>query len=174
MRTRACGLLLCLAALCLLAAVLGTGISFLFVSSSNREDAEAGHVGVAASAILVALGSPALLMAVAVAPPSSRTQLWRSFLRWLLVAAMMVIPTGVLFGPSGGFHHHIGFGLPFFYMVWNGEDPAPGSFQIIQGYEVWFIPWRFGMLLAIWIAVLCGAIGLVRPARLPIDVACET
>jgi hypothetical protein len=75
-------------------------------------------------------------------------------------------PTALLFGPTGGFHHHIGFGpFPFFYMVWNGEDPAFGSFQIVKGYEVWFDPFRFGLLLVVWIAVVGFAIGIVRPTR---------
>src|SRR5262245_54756182 len=74
----------------------------------------------------------------------------------------MVIPSGLLFGPSGEFHHHIGFGpFPFFYMVWNGEDPAPGSLQIIKGYEVWFNPMRFGVLLAIWLVLFAGAVRLM-------------
>lgn len=78
----------------------------------------------------------------------------------------MVIPTAVLFGPTGGFHHAIGFGpFPFFYMVWNGEDPAPGSFQIIEGYEVWFDPLRFGVLLVVWIVIVVLAFSIVRPVR---------
>lgn len=166
MRRLPCALLLGVAALSLLAAVLATSISMLFLTKPDVEFAEAGRAGLAISATLVAFGSPALLMAVAVSPPSDRTEVWRSFLRWLVVAALMVIPTAALFGPSGGFHHHIGFGFPMFYMVWNGEDPAPGSFQIVTGYEVWFIAWRFGMLLAIWVVLLFGAIALVRPSRM--------
>ena len=82
------------------------------------------------------------------------------------VAALMVIPSGLLFGPSGGFHHHIGFGpFPFFYMVWNGEDPAPGSLQIVRGYEVWFNPFRFGILLVVWAVVFATAVGTIRPGQ---------
>jgi hypothetical protein len=78
----------------------------------------------------------------------------------------MVMPTGLLFGPSGGFHHHIGFGpFLFFYMVWNGEDPTPGSLQIVPGYEVWFDPVRFGVLSAVWLAVFAMVVGWVRPTQ---------
>jgi hypothetical protein len=166
MQRRTCGLLLAPAALCLLAGVLGAGISFLFVTSPNNEDAEAGRVGLVASVVLLALGGVSLAGAVAATWPADRPQVWRSFFWWGVVAAIMVIPTGLLFGPSGGFHRHIGFGpFPFFYMVWNGEDPAPGSLQIVTGYEVWFDPVRFGVLLAIWLAVFAGTVGLVRPTQ---------
>jgi hypothetical protein len=177
MRRRICGLLLVPAALCLLAGVLGVGISLLFVISPNNENAEfvispnnenaeAGRIGLVASVVLLAVGGVSLASAVAATLPADRPQVWRSFFWWGVVAAIMVIPTGLLFGPTGGFHHHIGFGpLPFFYMVWNGEDPAPGSLQIVTGYEVWFDPVRFGVLLAIWLAVFAGAVGLVRPTQ---------
>jgi hypothetical protein len=158
------GLLLAPAALCLLAGVLGGVISLLFAGSPNTEDAEAGRVGLITSAVLLGLGGLPLLTAVAATRRADRARLWSSFFWWGVVAAVMVVPTGLLFGPSGGFHHHIGFGpFPFFYMVWNGEDPAPGSLQIVTGYEVWFNPLRFAVLLAIWVVVFAGAVGLVRP-----------
>jgi hypothetical protein len=80
----------------------------------------------------------------------------------------MAIPTALLFGPNGGFHHHIDFGpFPSRYKVWNGADPAPGSFQIVPGYEVWFDPLRFALLLLVWLLVCVLAIGIVRPFSKP-------
>jgi hypothetical protein len=155
------------AAFCLLAGVLGIGISALFLTSPHKDELNAGRVGLVAGAVLLGYGSLSLGLAFALAHPSRRTGLRVSFRRWMVVAAVMLVPTAVLFGPSGGFHHHYGFGpLPFFYMVWNGEDPAPGSFQIVKGYEVWFDPVRFGLLFAVWVVLLAAlTIGIIRPAR---------
>ena len=85
--------------------------------------------------------------------------------RLCLVIGIMAVPTWMLFGPAGGVHHHIGFGQPLFYMVWNGEDPAPGSFQIVKGYEVWFDPLAFALLLLIWLAILVVVVLVIRPVR---------
>ncbi len=82
-----------------------------------------------------------------------------------LVFGIMIVPTGIVFGPSGAFHHHIGFGRPIFYMVWNGEDPAPGSFQLVEGYEVWFDPLRFALLFLIWLTVLAVVVIVIRAFR---------
>jgi hypothetical protein len=77
----------------------------------------------------------------------------------------MAAPTRFLFGPGGGFHHMIGFGpFPFFYMVWNGEDPA-GGFQIIQGYDVWLDPIRLAVLVVVWLAILSVILFFVRVVR---------
>src|SRR5205823_5468235 len=97
MRMRTCGLLLAPAALCLLAGVLGVGISFLFVASPNPEDAEAGRVGLVASAVLLGFGGVLLFGAVAATRRPDRPQVWRSFFWWGVVAAIMVIPSGSLF-----------------------------------------------------------------------------
>jgi hypothetical protein len=91
-------------------------------------------------------------------------RLFDPLLRWCVVLGIMAMPTWLLFAPVGGFHHHIGFGL-LFYMVWNGEDPSPGSFQIIEGYEVWIDPIRFAVTLLLWLAILVGVLVVVRPVR---------
>lgn len=156
--------LLAPSALSLLAGVLGLAVSSLGLSSGSKDELKAGRIGLAASAVLFTLGGVLLLSALALASTSDRARLWRAFFRWLIVAAFMVIPTALLFGPSGGFHHHIGFGpFPFFYMVWNGEDPARGSFQIVEGYEVWLDPIRFGILVGGWIFVFVIVIAVAGP-----------
>jgi hypothetical protein len=76
----------------------------------------------------------------------------------------MVLPTWLLFGPIAGFHHHVAFGI-FFYMVWNGEDPAPGSFQLIEGYEVHVDPIRLAVSCLAWLMVLASVIILVTAIR---------
>ena len=167
MRYLICGLLLTTAAFCLLAGALGIGLGFYFAFSPNNEENAVGSMALVASALLLGLAIASLLSAVTGTPWRDRPRTWQSFTWWGIVAAIMVIPSGLLFGPSGAFHHHIGFGFPWFYMVWNGEDPAPGSFQIVQGYEIGFDPLRFGALLAIWLAVFVWAVTLVRPTRPP-------
>ena len=147
-------------------AALGLGISCLFVGSSLKDYVNAGRVGLFAAGVVFSYGGLSLFVAFALAAPGDRPSLFWTFFRWMVVAAIMVIPTALLFGPTGGFHHQIGFGpFPFFYMVWNGEDPGPGSFQIIEGYEVGFSPLRCGVPLVIWVVIFVVAIALVRPAR---------
>jgi hypothetical protein len=156
--------LLAPSALSLLAGVLGLAVSALCLSSGGKDEVNAGRVGLAASTVLLALGGLLLLAAFALASPPDRRRLWRAFFRWMIVAAIMVIPTALLFGPTGGFHHHIGFGpFPFFYMVWNGEDPAPGSFQIVEGYEVWLDPIRFVIMVGVWVFVFVIVIAVAAP-----------
>src|SRR5262245_59475867 len=163
---RPCHLLLGPSAFCLLAGALGLGISCLFLDSSSADNASMGRIGVVAAALLLVYGGVSLLAALGLASGSDRPWLLSSFFRWLVVAAIMVIPTALLFGPTAGFHHHIGFGpFPFFYMVWNGEDPSQGSFQIVEGYEVWFSPARCGVVLVVWVVIFVVATYLVRPTR---------
>jgi len=83
-----------------------------------------------------------------------------SLLRWAVVAALMAMPTALLFGPIAGFHYQIGFGI-LFYMVWNGEDPTPGCFQI-DGHEVLIHPARLALTVVWWCVVLAGVIVFVR------------
>lgn len=164
MTTRTRGLLLGPAAFCLLAGALGLGLSSHCLGSSHKDDVNAGRIGLFAAVGLLVAGGAFLTAAFVRCP--NRRGLIPVFVRWVVAAAVMVIPTAVLFGPTGGFHHHIGFGpIPFFYMVWDGEDPAPGSFQIVDGYEVWFIPWRFCILLGVWAVIATVVIGVVRPVR---------
>jgi hypothetical protein len=153
-------LLLAPSALCLLAGSLGFCISCDFLGSALKDEINAGRVGLVAAAILLACGGLSLLAAWVLALCCNDRFPWSLFLRWVVVAAIMVIPTALLFGPTGGFHHHIGFGwFPFFYMVWNGEDPQDG-FQIVEGYDVCFDPLRWGILVVIWIAVFLLASGI--------------
>jgi hypothetical protein len=99
-------LLLAPSALSLLAGMLGLAVSVLYLNSGGKDEVNAGRVGLAASAVLLALGGLLLLAAFALTYPSDRRRLWRAFFRWTIVAAIMVIPTALLFGPTGGFHHH--------------------------------------------------------------------
>jgi hypothetical protein len=162
--------LLAPSALCVLAGVLGLAASTLCLNSGGKDEVNAGWVGVLVSTALLVLGGLLLLAVVAVTSHSDRGRLWWRFFRWLIVAAIMVIPTALLFGPTGGFHHHIGFGpFPFFYMVWNGEDPAPGSFQIVEGYEVWLDPVRFGILAVAWLFVFMLVVAVTGPIPRGVD-----
>lgn len=164
MRMRARAILLGPAAFGLLAGVIGLGVSAYCLGSSHRDDINSGRVGLVAAAALLATGGLCLLAAFSRC--AQRKRLATAFVRWALVAGVMAVPSAVLFGPTGGFHHHIGFGpVPFFYMVWNGEDPAPNSFQIVDGYEVWFDPLRFGILLGVWTTIAVIVVGVVRPVR---------
>ncbi len=157
-------LLLGPSAFALLAGAIGCGISLLCLGSSARVDVEAGRIGLVGATVLLFIGG--MLLCAAFAMTEERGLVLPTFVRWILVAALMVLPTAFLYGPLAGFHHHIGFGpMPFFYMVWNAEDPAPGSFQIIKGYEVWFDPLVFLGLLVVWMMILYGAIHWVRPVR---------
>lgn len=168
MRVRS--LLLGPAAFFLLAGVLGLIISCycLGLDSPVKIYVHAGRVGLITAAALLAAGG--LFLVAAFARCSDCNGMRSTFLRWLLVAVVMVIPTAVLFGPTGGFHYHYGFGpFPFFYMVWNGEDPDPTSFQIVEGYEVWFNPWRFLVLLGAWGTIVMLVASVVRPCRSPTD-----
>jgi hypothetical protein len=129
MRTPGYNFLLAPSALSLLAGMLSLAVSALCLSSGGKDEVNAARIGIAASAVLLVLGGVLLLPAFALASPSDRAQVWRAFVRWMIVAAIMVIPTALLFGPTGAFRHDIGFGpFVYFYMVWNGEKPAPGSF----------------------------------------------
>jgi len=93
------------------------------------------------------------------------TRLLKAGLHWCAVAGLMALPTRFLFGPGGGFHHMIGFGpYPFFYMVWNGEDPA-GGFQIVRGYDVELDPLRLAVLALVWLAALGVVLFFVRVVR---------
>src|SRR5689334_11437468 len=112
-------LLLALAALFLLAGLLGLALSAWCLSSKYKDEVNAGRVGLTGSLILLVFGSLSLGAAWRLTSQPGRRLLPYLFLRWVIVAALMVVPTAFLFGPTGGFHHHIGFGFPFFYMVWN-------------------------------------------------------
>ncbi len=152
--------LLAPSALALLAGLLGFTVSVLCLGSNQQVAVSAGRFGLAGSAALLAFGVLSLLITFRLTPPAERRSLPYLFLRWLIVAALMVVPTAFLFGPSGGFHHHIGFGFPFLYMVWNGEDPAPDSLQIVKGYEVWFDPIRFGIMVVVWLFIFMLAVAV--------------
>jgi hypothetical protein len=153
-------------AFCLLAGAIGLFCSVLFWPSSEKDGIAAGRLGFFMAAMLFGYGLLSLLVAFLLAGRSERTWIWSSLFLWGLVAGIMVIPTALLFGPTSGFHHMLGFGpFPFCYMVWNGEDPEKGSFQIVDGYEVGFDPSRFGVLLVIWFVIISIAIWGVRPTR---------
>lgn len=85
-------------------------------------------------------------------------------LRICVLTVVICIAGWALFGPVGGFHHHIGFGI-LMYMVWNGEDPDPERFQIVEGYEVGFSPERFVLSVVLWLAFAGVAIWISRPER---------
>jgi len=167
---RSSSLLLALSALSLLVGLLGFAVSALCLGSDVTVAVNAGRVGLAGSTVLLALGGLSLWAAFALASQSERRSLPYLFLRWTIVAALMLVPTACLFGPTGGFHHHIGFGpIPFFYMVWNGEDPAPGSFQIVEGYEVWLDPICLSILVVVWLLVFMIVIAVAGPIPRGVD-----
>lgn len=166
MRSRPSNLLFALAAFGLLDGALVAGRSVLLITSTHEEVVEVGRVGLIASAVLLGIGGASLACAWVGTLPADRPRAWRSLFWWGCVAAVMVIPTAVLFGPSGGFHGHIGFG-PFqlFYMMWDGEDPT-GRLQIVRGYDVqWFSPVLLGVLVAVWGAAFAGAVAVLQPTR---------
>ncbi len=80
---------------------------------------------------------------------------WRQF---IVVGAVMAIPTWLLFGPIGGFHHMIRFGL-FGYMVLDGEGLYP---SVIGDYGVRFSLAAFGVSLLAWLTALAAVWWLVR------------
>ncbi len=87
----------------------------------------------------------------------------RRLVAWAIIVVVMIVPTVLLFGPLGGFHHHYGFGL-FRYMILNGEDPDPRYF-CINGYEVWFSPLTFAITVATWVGTLALTVFGVRAFR---------
>jgi hypothetical protein len=159
---RAAALLIAPGACCLVVGLFGLCISGLLLASP-RGFFDAGDAGLFAGTVLTIAGILLSAAAFVIADRRQRRRLRAVFTGWAFVAAIMAIPTAVMFGPTGAFHHHVGFGFPFFYMVWNGEDPDPGGF-LIGGYEVWFDPLRCGILLLIWL-MMCAALiaGIVRP-----------
>jgi len=80
-----------------------------------------------------------------------------------IIVGVMVVPSVLLFGPMGGFHHHYGFGL-LRYMILNGEDPDP-RYPSLFGCEIWFSPVMFTVTLVIWIIVLLLVVFGVRAFR---------
>ena len=80
---------------------------------------------------------------------------WR---RLIIAAALMAIPTWLLFGPLGGFHHMIRFGL-FGYMILDGEGLYP---SVIGGYGVRFSLAAFGVSVLVWLVALAAVWWLVR------------
>ena len=93
------------------------------------------------------------------------SRMLKAALRWCAVAGLMAMPTWFLFGPGGGFHHMIGFGpFPFFYMVWDGEDPV-GGFQIIKGYDIHLDPLRLAVLVVAWLAILGVVLFFIHAVR---------
>lgn len=88
----------------------------------------------------------------------------RRLIRWIVFLAAVAIVTAVMFGPSSGFHHQYGFGRPVMYMVLNGEDPDPESFQI-DGMEVVFNPAAFAALFFVWLMIIGFVFSLVWQAR---------
>ena len=100
---RVCNLLLGPSAFCLLAGVLGLGISCRLLGSSLEEEVNAGKVGLLAAAVLLSLGGLSLAAAFALAGRAYRRELVSAAVRWTVVAAIMMIPTALLFGTTGGF-----------------------------------------------------------------------
>jgi hypothetical protein len=150
----------------LLVGTLGSGLCLaIYVGANNDQGKVFGRDGGIAFGLAFGLGLMLLIGAVAWTPPLARPALWRSFAKRRRVAWIMLIPTAILFGPTGGLHHNIGFGplIPF-YMTWSGErNPGVERFQIVTGYEVWFNPWMFALLLVIWCFMFQYFLGWVEP-----------
>ena len=163
---RVYGLLLGISAHSLLAGTIGACISLLVLNVALEEAIDLGPVGLKTACVFAGVGVLSLIVGLTIASSAQRASFFSCYLRWLGIAAIMVIPTAMFFGPTSGFHHMIGFGqYPFFYMVWNGEDPAPGSFQIMNGFEVWFNPLRFGLYVTAWFAILVLLARSVKPMQ---------
>jgi hypothetical protein len=78
-----------------------------------------------------------------------------------VVAAVMLAPTVVAFGPSGAFHHMIGFGLPpFVYMVLDGEGRETS--RLLPGYGIHVHAGHGLLLLSLWTAVYGAVLQLAR------------
>lgn len=155
---------LSLSTLAMLAGALGMAASFLFLASRSSDDVSAGSAGFVAGSVLAGCGLISLTILMTRTPRREATAFLRSCSRWAVVGAIMILPTALLLGPVDGFHHHIGFGV-LFYMVWNGEDPTPGTFQIIEGYEVWLDPIRFAITVALWLWILVVVVVETRTIR---------
>jgi hypothetical protein len=85
-------------------------------------------------------------------------------IRTLIVAGIMAIPTYLLFGLMGGFHHIYVFGC-LAYMAWNGEDPE--TVHLTSGeerFQVVVHPIRFALTLAIWLYILWVTVMALRPS----------
>lgn len=166
-RMRLSSLLLGPSAFCLLFGAIGLALGSFFLLSLATEEFEAGVVGVKLASALLTIGGTLLLLALAFTAKSDRPHLRSSVNRWIIVAAIMVIPTGLLFGPTGGFHHIIGFGpFPYFYMMWDGDGPPTGGYEIIHGYEVRFDPLRLSVLILVWVLIISVVIWRVKPWRI--------
>ena len=91
-----------------------------------------------------------------------RSRWRRRLVRSGLVAVAMAGPTWLLFGPVGGFHHQILFGL-LGYMFWNGEDPGAGGFMFCgEYYRAGISATRLGLTVDLWLACLWAAAAAVR------------
>jgi len=85
--------------------------------------------------------------------------------RVFVIAIIMLIPTYLLFGPMGGFHHIYIFGI-FDYMAWNGEDPSPVHFVLgDEHFEVILHPALCLLTIAVWLGILWFVIAGTRPVK---------
>jgi hypothetical protein len=130
------------------------------------DEAAMARAGVVVASVLLVVGGITLIAAFLFVGRVNFRWLLSTLVRWMVVAGIMVVPSALLFGPTGGFHHMIGFGpFPFSYMVWDGEEPSSRPFQIVHGVEVGFDPLRFGIYLAVWTVIVALVVRGVRPIR---------
>jgi hypothetical protein len=163
MRTQHGGALIVVAAFCFATALLIVAADFLFVAPLRRDGGFDPRGPTVATLVAVA-GVSSLIAAFRRVPRNEHAWLVASSRRWFTVAAAASISAIAMFGGWSGFHHHYGFGFPILYMVWNGEDPDPRYFQIVDGHEVGFDPLAFGVLFCMWAAIVGLTVFLLRPA----------
>jgi len=80
------------------------------------------------------------------------TKKHNKLVNFAIIAAIMIIPTYVLFGPSGGFHHMHGYGV-FKYLILEDRVPItqrPGLFD----YSISFSQERFIKTIIYWAIIL--------------------
>ena len=151
------------------AVLVGVGASVLSIATlvavmggSWRAPDVARAAALWAGAPLVA-GALLLIVSLAGAHGLERRSALASLRRAIVISGVMVLPTVLLFGPIGGFHHQLAFGLPpFCYMLWDGERPTAAGLQIVDGYDVLFSAPRFIAWLSVWAIVLLVVQRVVR------------
>jgi len=95
----------------------------------------------------------------------------RILLRLIIVVIAMAVPTWLLFGPIGGFHHMLLFGV-FHYMFWNGEDPTRIDLRLgEETFEVLIDPIGLMVTAAVWLLIFGVVLGVTWFLTKPAEVA---
>jgi hypothetical protein len=90
-----------------------------------------------------------------------------SFRRMALIVILMAIPSWLLFGPIGAWHHMVIFGI-FRCMMWNGEDPTQVHLRIgNESFEVLMDPECLALSVVCWAALYWFFLAATRPNQEP-------